>query len=254
MDATTYKLGKLAPVFPSGMLRMADISEKYKLPTPPNAVAWYKGLIHDWKMLANDQVGNCVFAGAAHFQMLVCAATKKPFHITDAEVVSEYSRLTGYNPADPSTDGGAVISRVMQEWQSGGLFGRKIDGFVGINPRSEVQIKDAIWFFGAAKLGLALPRAAATQEVWDVPPEGLTGDGVPGSWGGHDVLLVGAGRRGVTMVTWGVLKTATWEFLRAYCDEAYAILSPDWLTESNCSPGGVPMASLRADLLKVARQ
>jgi hypothetical protein len=39
----------------------------------------------------------------------------------------------------------------------------------------------------------------------------------------------------------------TWAFWEAYCDEAYAILSHDFL-EKNKTPDGFDLATLRADL------
>lgn len=39
--------------------------------------------------------------------------------------------------------------------------------------------------------------------------------------------------RSLTVVTWGALQTMTWGFWAAYCDEAYAILSPDYLEQKS---------------------
>jgi hypothetical protein len=61
--------------------------------------------------------------------------------------------------------------------------------------------------------------------MWSVPPSGTGGDGAPGSWGGH------AAPRSLTVVTWGALQTMTWGFWAPDRDEAYAILSPDYLKQ-----------------------
>lgn len=254
----TCKLGKKSAVHPKGMRMLAELT--HSLPEPPSAVAWYKGFVvskptmaerppvSSWPMDLNDKIGCCTIAAASHLiQLWTNAASGTAVIPTDADIQAEYSRLTGYNPADPNTDQGAVESDILKAWQTGGIFGHKIDGFVGINPKSQVQIKDSVWFLGGAYLGIALPISAQNQTSWDVPPGGPVGDGEPGSWGGHAVPIVGAGARGVTVVTWGSTLTASWEFIATYCDEAYGILSPDFLN-SGLTPGGVPLASLQRDL------
>jgi hypothetical protein len=49
-------------------------------------------------------------------------------------------------------------------------------------------------------------------------------------------------------VTWGALQVMTWSFWQAYCDEAYAIISNDYLTGEKETPDGFNMAQLQADL------
>ena len=75
----------------------------------------------------------------------------------------------------------------------------------------------------------------------------LTGDDRPGSWGGHAVDVVRYGAAGLTIVTWGSLKEMTWSFWDRYCDEAYCILSRDFL-DGDRAPNGFDLGALRADL------
>jgi hypothetical protein len=49
-------------------------------------------------------------------------------------------------------------------------------------------------------------------------------------------------------VTWGAPQSMTWSFWEAYCEEAYAILSPDYLTKKKQTPQGFSMQQLQADL------
>ena len=70
------------------------------------------------------------------------------------------------------------------------------------------------------------------------------------SWGGHAVPVVASDPRRLAVVTWGQLLRMTWAFWEAYCDEAYAILSHDFL-EKNKTPDGFDLATLRADLKAV---
>ena len=104
---------------------------------------------------------------------------------------------------------------------------------------------------------MALPISAQTQQVWSVPPGGPTGDGKPGSWGGHAVPVMGYDSHGLTVITWGAPKVMTWQFWAAYCDEAYAVLSMDFLKadpnnpNDPVSPNGFDLAALQADLKAV---
>jgi len=93
-----------------------------------------------------------------------------------------------------------------------------------------------------------LPISAQDQvknhQPWSVPPGGTTGDGKPGFWGGHTVPVVAYDARGVTVVTWGALQMMTWSFWEAYCEEAYAIISTDYLTGKKTTPQGFDMQQL----------
>lgn len=260
-NLATCKLGKGPAVHPKGMRMLAELTTK--LPSPPPAVGWYTGApvttggpalpaVKSWPVFLNNDLGDCTIAGIAHLIQLWNILTGSPFSITDADVLKEYSRLCGYIPGDPNTDQGGVESDLLSKWQSSGIFGHKIDGFVGVNPKSLSQMKDAIWLFGGVYLGIELPLSAQNQTIWDVPPGGPVGDGEPGSWGGHCTLGVALDNRYMAMVTWGSIQLATIEWISTYCSEAYAILSPDWINKSCFMPGGVPLASLLADLKRIS--
>ncbi len=111
---------------------------------------------------------------------------------------------------------------------------------------------DSVYIFDGCYIGVQLPISAQAQtqnhQPWSVPPGGTTGDGKPGSWGGHAVPVVAYDSRGVTVVTWGALQMMTWSFWEAYCDEAYAILSTDYLNGKEATPQGFSLQQLQADL------
>jgi hypothetical protein len=72
-------------------------------------------------------------------------------------------------------------------------------------------------------------------------------DAEKGSWGGHCVFVPKYDANGLTCITWGELKTMTVAFWQAYCDEAHALLSKDWVTAKG-APAGFSLAQLEADL------
>ena len=78
------------------------------LPSRPKTFG-HQNLISNWGMLGNDTVGDCVVAGSCHETMLWTAEGGKPATFTDANAISDYSAITGYNPNDPNTDQGTVV-------------------------------------------------------------------------------------------------------------------------------------------------
>ncbi len=263
-DPRFCKLGRKPPVRPKGLKTLAQVLGPTLPEAPPN-VGWTHGyrcvpggpqlpIVDSWPMDGNDQYGDCVIAAGAHFQQLVTTLTGKPNVPTTDQVLAAYTAITGFNASDPSTDNGTDPMAFLQYWQTTGLWGTKIGPFVEANPASPLQIRDSIWFFGGALVGLALPMSAQDQDIWDVPPGGWTADNQPGSWGGHEVLGVSAGPRLVELITWGASKFCTYTFLSACCDQLSVVISPDWFV-GGMSPGGVPLASALQDqglLVKVA--
>jgi hypothetical protein len=113
----------------------------------------------------------------------------------------------------------------MAFWRS-----RSGRGYAALEPGNHAHVKDAVSLFGGCYVGLSLPVSAQTQTVWSVPPVGTTGRGAPGSWGGHAVPILSFDLHGLTCVTWGKLMRMSWGFWNAYGDEAYAVLSSEWLS------------------------
>jgi hypothetical protein len=52
----------------------------------------------------------------------------------------------------------------------------------------------------------------------------------------------------LTCVTWGERLKMSHNFFGDYCDEAYAVLSPDWLTAKGNSINGLNLAALQRDI------
>jgi hypothetical protein len=53
------------------------------------------------------------------------------------------------------------------------------------------------------------------------------------------------------IVTWGELKSMSWDFYHAYADEAYAVLSRDFIDKSGMAPAGLDLQTLKADLAEL---
>ena len=249
MNRPFGKLGKLAPRHDPRTLRLAHYFTD-ALPAAPPSKDWAaEGKVVAWPMMLNDSLGDCTCAAAGHM-IEAWTANGNPalaaFVPADADILDAYKAVSGYDPADPTTDTGAVELDVLRYWRRVGIAGHEIGAFASIRPANTAHVKAAVHLFGGVYIGLALPLAAQTQDVWDFACPGP--DAVGGSWGGHAVNIVAYDADGLTCITWGDTKRMTWAFWRAYCDEAYALISTDFLRGDGKTPDGFDLAALNADL------
>lgn len=249
-DPSELKLGKKRGVVKDPRtLLFADYSNRKKLlPQAPASVRHTFGIT--FRMFVNDRIGDCTIAAPANFDI---AVSRGKVVLTDEQVIAAYSAVTGYNPKTGANDNGAYLLDVCNYWRSKGIGGRKILAFTSVNPQKWEQLRLANWLFGGVYIGLDLPVSAQRQATWDVPKGGTTGDGEPGSWGGHAVTIEDlTSDTAGTLVTWGEKKKFTRHFIEAYCSEAYAVISPDWLARHNGkTPQGFNEQQLMADLTEI---
>jgi len=255
IDPLKLKLGKLAARHDPRTLMLASYTTT-ALPAPPPALNAAEKVKGPWGMMDNDQIGDCTCAAAGHLIMeWTATAQSKMATPTDKQIVAAYSAITGYNPTTGANDNGAQELDVLNYWRQHGIAGHKITAYMTLEPSNHTHIMDAVWIFGGCYIGVALPKSAQAQtsnkQIWSVPASGTSGDGAPGSWGGHAVPVVAYDSRSLTVVTWGALQTMTWGFWAAYCDEAYAILSSDYLSKKGgqlVAPAGFNLQQLQEDL------
>jgi hypothetical protein len=243
------KLGKKAARFDPRTLRMSKYLTAAALPSIGAEVSWYTK-ISTWPMYMNDTLGDCVPAAAGHTieQWDFYSGNGKPLP-TNPQIISAYEAIGGYVPGNPSTDNGCDMLTAVKYWQKTGIAGHKIDAFVSVNPQDFNEVKAAIALFGNVYLGLQLPISAQGATSWTVPDGGVnSADGQPGSWGGHCVPIMAASPQSLTVITWGAPLKMSHNFMFDYADEAYALLSPDWINSQGVSPGNFNLAALQADL------
>lgn len=240
-------LGKRPAVYRPGTLMLAAYLPREHVPVPQTVDNY--SAVSDWGMMANDRLGDCAIAAPGHMiQAWTKLSCDRETVVPDEEIVAAYSAITGYNPADPSTDQGSVEADVLSYWKDTGIGGHRIDAYARVETSSEYQVRLATYLFGGVYSGLALPETAQEQKVW----ASVHGAGdAPGSWGGHAVPILGYDAHRATCITWGAPLDMTWSFWRRYADEAYACLSRDWIDEaSKMAPNHLDWAKLSADLEK----
>ncbi|HEX3643056.1 MAG TPA: hypothetical protein VHV10_17360 [Ktedonobacteraceae bacterium] len=240
------KLGKLAPRHDPRTLHLANYLNVGKLPPIPAQKDW-SGKVRDWRMLANDRLGDCTAAAAGHLIMEWSANASTEIVPSDTDIISAYSAVSGYDPATGANDDGAVELDVLNYWRKTGIANRKIWAYAACEPRNHAHVKACVYLFGGCYLGVALPLSAQSQRIWSV----TRGPGSePGSWGGHAIPVVSYTAHTLTVVTWGQLQELTWGFLDKYCDESYAILSQDFIN-GGVAPNAIDWTSLQQDLNKI---
>lgn len=236
MDLHERKLGKLPAIhdprtLPLQRYATEDFSEF------PSQRRWDTP-IDNWGVMGNDQYGNCTFVTAFHkilnWKVNEHGLSAKP---TDNEVIDfcrTQNALNGFN----------VLQR-LKIWRKSGILGNRIWAYLSFNTADPANFKAVINAFGSADIGLAMPSGWRSQEIWG------TGTGRawrPGSWGLHSVPLVGYDADNFYCVTWGQIQPMTTAALLEYCDEAYAVLSPDWFSNDQLSPSGLDLPALCHDL------
>jgi hypothetical protein len=245
------KLGKNPARHDPRTLQMAQYLQVGALPKIPESQSWI-GKVRNWPMMGNDKIGDCTCAAAGHLieEWTACSRDKAVI-LSNTQIIAAYSAITGYNPKTGQHDNGAVELDVLKYWRATGFSGHKILSFVALEPKNLDHIRASVFIFGGCYIGLQLPTSAQTQSVWGVPPGGANGPGAPGSWGGHAVPVVAYDPQGLTVVTWGALKRMTWGFWNAYCDEAYAIVSNDWVNTKDVASNGFDLKQMNQDLKSI---
>lgn len=237
------KLGRDPVRHDARTLQLAHFIDDAALPPIPSS---HTPPYITWPMYGNDRKGDCTCAAAGHMVQnwtATAGALRTPL---DADVERFYIPVTG------NEDDGRVEIDVLNSWRHVGFGGDKIVAYAQIDPKNHAHLKAAIYLFGGVYVGIGLPRTAQNQHSeWTVVGHGP--DSEAGSWGGHAVPYVGYNSAALTCVTWGALMKLSYGFNDAYTDEAYAVISHDWLNaNSQQAPSGLNLAALLASLPSVS--
>ena len=246
MTITARKLGRLPAVHNLRTPRLADVLSQH-LPEPPPTKDW-GARFTSWPLWRNgDQLsnhgatipglGDCTAVGVASAIRVLTANRGGEELLTDDQVVGIYER-NGYDPTNPATDQGAVEaggSGVLDHWCATGYdIGRQapdvLTGYGVVNARDRDSVRRAIAMLGGLYIGLSLPDyALSTRGGW-VYQAGAT------IAGGHCVFVSGYDSDWLYANTWGERQPMDWDFFAAFADEAYGLISRDWLDTHGTSP------------------
>ncbi len=188
------------------------------------SVDYTTGVTIPWQMLCNDVIGCCTLAAVGHLEMgfSITANDTQLNMMTPEEVKTYYKIIGGWNPNDPMSDNGCIMTDVLDYWKYNGIMiGAKpnqIFGYAYLKPTDVHTMRFALRHFGGLYIGINLPQRAEDSEVWDAWEE----DG--GLLGGHCITLQGVDDdNNFYGISWGQRYTITTDFLAKYCDEMYCV-------------------------------
>ncbi|HEV2353215.1 MAG TPA: hypothetical protein VGR89_03185 [Puia sp.] len=239
------------------------------LPAPPVVVDYSTRIPADgWGMCMNgpdpanppqipDGIGDCTFAEATHDTLAQSIyAGDVPVTIPNSSLLTGYHAVGGYVLGEPSTDNGCVIQQVLSYRRKTGLLDsngnlHKILAFGQLkNLDNFAMVKTALYIFGSIDIGVNFPSAAMTQFDEGLPWAPVRGDSIEG---GHCVCVqrfdptVSDGY--IKVVTWGQEQAVRLSWWDAYVEEAWCIITQDWLsTVSDETLNGLDLAQLNTDL------
>jgi len=238
-------------------LKLSDYIRS-ELANPPAAISRpHPGF--QWGMLANDKIGDCVIAMMLHsIEDFHLDAGAPPPAFTDADAITIYSAITGYNPNDPSSDRGTDESAAMLHWEHPGLQTtdngtHTIVATVAVDPSNLNECRIAIDEFVDLQIGIALPITAQGQTEWTVVGDGKTGNSAPGSWGGHGIPYREYDAETFKCVTWGAELLLTVPFHQDYAQEGHVVVTQEMLNKQGVGPSGVAWDELIADIKALPR-
>ena len=237
-----YPLGRQPanPTKPKLRLRRA-LGER---PTAPLTCDWLS-VVPRWNMFSNDQVGCCTCASIGHVAVEVDKNGQlRDLALTDQDILTAYSAISGYDPARPETDVGATLQDALDYWRKTGIAGNTIAAFAWIDAQDLELVRACIATFGAVYTGMWMPASAMDQLDRGQP---WTLVGRSPILGGHCVPLGAYDEESFTCVTWGQTQRMDVPFYLRYFDEVTCVVDLDWLRSTGLSPAGIDVATLNED-------
>ena len=242
-------LGRVRSQSDPRTLQLRSYVDVLTLPVPP--VREMVESTPAWPMLANDRFNCCTSAAAGHMIHHWTAANQRGVFLTDDDIIRAQAQLTG----DRLMECVSMLS-ALKYWRKQGIGGHKIHAFVSGSKADDADLRCIVHLFGSGYVGLDLPAFACAGDPkgwpdipWEIPASVAADAAAPNPDQGHCVAVVGYDDQSLYAVTWGRLKTMSWEFFQRYAEEVYAVLSIDWVAENATCPTGFDSATLERDLI-----
>ena len=248
------RLGRVQSIADSRTLQFRNYVDPAVLPVPPEHEML--DTTTTWPMLANDRFNCCTSAAAGHMVHHWTAANQRGVFLTDDDIIRAHAQLTG----DRLMDCVSMLD-ALKYWRKTGIGGHQIHSFVKGAQANAADLRSMIHLFGSGYVGLDLPAFACAGPPagwpdipWATPAFASLDEAAPDPNQGHCVAVIGYDEQFVCAVTWGRLKSMTWDFFARYAVEVYAVLSTDWVAADAQSPSGFDTATLERDLHLVKAQ
>jgi hypothetical protein len=259
----TYKLGRKSPDYTQHRNWLEDYFTKLGAGVaPPSSWPHFKTQVDRitnvaLPMYENDIYGDCTIAGIAHvYGALTKYASGAEALFTNDVITETYERnCPGFDPIGDINDNGCVMQTVLQDQTVNGMVDvtgktHKLLGYAQLKAIGPKWLSVALDVFGSVYLGVNLPQSAQQQFSAGQPWTYVKGSPIVG---GHCITLGAANEtpghaNPFTLVTWGNTVQASWPWLNTYVEEAWVVLTEDWLNANGDTIDGFDLAQLQADM------
>jgi hypothetical protein len=203
------------------------------------------------EMFLNNKLGDCAIAGSIEEVRLANALRGVTVNFTDATALANYSAITGYNPDDPSTDGGTDVHQLYDYRKTTGIVDadgqyHKIVAYAGLTPGDWDELLIALSMFDMVGIGIQV-QDYCEQQFEDGQPWSLE-RGFHQTVGGHYIPVVGATDINTAQLyTWGSIGGITKPFYEKFSTVSVVALT-DEIFEQGKTPEGLDAAQLAQDL------
>jgi hypothetical protein len=232
-------------------LRLADfLTGEATIPKSPAKVDYESGIT--FPMYGNDEIGDCGPAGCGHVvQSLTTYGEGVTITVSEQDVITFYSGISGYVPGDPSTDVGVNLQDMLEYWLKNGLAGNEIVAFAKVDVSNDAEVQAAIDLFDVVITGIDLPQSAEDQFN-----DGKPWDYVKGSkiLGGHCVPFFGYDATYRHGVTWGQVQAATLAFWKKLVSEGWILITRKWADANGVTPTGLSLYDMGQAWAAMTRQ
>src|SRR5690242_11286866 len=144
-------LGKLPTRIDPRTLSLARYLDRELLPAPPPELDLSERVI-SWPMYANDRIGDCTTAAAAHMiEAWTAEAHGSAVEVTESAVLTAFDRVKIVDPA--TGEEGAVELDVLRDWRKHGVGHHRIGAFARVSTSDHSLVRAAAWLFGGLYIG-----------------------------------------------------------------------------------------------------
>jgi hypothetical protein len=225
-EVNELKLGRKPPIPGRASLKLSSFLSAIPYHSP---VADHLS-IGGWKMLGNDQYGDCVAVTRSDF---IRVMTRLAGHERYPDLTETLEFYKTQNPDFPRQDEGMVIQYALEEMLRRG----EILAFAKVDHSNSEEVAAAIDIFGALWVGINVQAANMDQfnlgRQWDYTP------GSPDD-GGHSILYGGYNtdrNMPERCKTWGRVQDSTDAFWQHQVEEAWIVVFPENLGTAQFQQG-----------------
>jgi hypothetical protein len=201
-----------------------------------------------WPMYGNDTMGDCTCATVGHEVQALTAYSGTEVTLAEADILTAYEAVSGFDPVTHANDNGANVQDVLEYWRTTGVGGHKIRAYAELSSIHNFRaVRTALDLFGTVYLGVAVPESAMEQFAAGEPWSVVRGSPIEG---GHAIPLQAFAESGpapLAVVTWGQLQPVTEKWFSTYVEEAWVIITDDWLSANGETCEGLDLKSLESD-------